>query len=290
MKTLFSQTGLAIANGAGAGHSAGGGHTAAAEHTADRSAARPVIVELDALHKTYLTADVPVHAVRGISLRIQQGEFVAIMGASGSGKSTLMNILGALDRPSEGTYRLDGVDVRTLDRDALADLRNRKIGFVFQGFNLLSRTTALENVELPMLCGARRVPPAEVKARALLQLERMGLAARAHHFPNQLSGGQQQRVAIARALVNEPELILADEPTGNLDSQTSLEIIDIFQRLNDAGMTIVMVTHEASIARFCTRMLVVRDGLLVSDKPVLERLRVSDQLAALRAAEPTQLS
>jgi putative ABC transport system ATP-binding protein len=238
------------------------------------------LIELEQLQKTYLSADVPVHAVRGISLRIQRGEFVAIMGASGSGKSTLMNILGALDRPSAGRYLLDGVDVRTLSPDDLADLRNRKLGFVFQGFNLLSRTTAVENVELPMLCGNLRLPPQEVRARALRQLERVGLGKRAHHFPNQLSGGQQQRVAIARALVNEPELILADEPTGNLDSRTSLEIIDIFQQLNDDGMTLVMVTHEPSIARFCTRKLVMRDGVVLSDVPILERLRATDELAA----------
>jgi putative ABC transport system ATP-binding protein len=280
MKTLFSHAYRPIANAPRAAVPA-----EAPESLAVCESNAPVIVELDALRKTYLTADVPVHAVRGISLRVRRGEFVAIMGASGSGKSTLMNILGALDRPTEGTYRLDGVDVRTLDRDQLADLRNRKIGFVFQGFNLLSRTTALENVELPMLCGTRRVATTDVKARALAQLERVGLAARAHHFPNQLSGGQQQRVAIARALVNEPELILADEPTGNLDSKTSLEVIDIFQRLNDAGMTIVMVTHESSIARFCTRMLVVSDGLVVSDKPVIERLRATEQLAQILAVE-----
>ena len=237
------------------------------------------LIELDQLKKTYLTADVPVHAVRGISLQIRRGEFVAIMGASGSGKSTLMNILGALDRPSEGRYLLDGMDVRILSRDQLADLRNRKLGFVFQGFNLLSRTTALENVELPMLCGGQRVPAPEVRERALDQLKRVGLGDRASHFPNQLSGGQQQRVAIARALVNEPELILADEPTGNLDSRTSLEIIDIFQRLNDGGMTIIMVTHEASIARFCTRKLVMRDGLVLSDMPVTARLRATAELA-----------
>jgi putative ABC transport system ATP-binding protein len=244
-----------------------------------------VIIELEGVRKTYQTADIPVHAVRGVTLRVRRGEFVAIMGASGSGKSTLMNILGVLDRPTAGTYRLDGVDIATLDRDQVADLRNRKIGFVFQGFNLLSRTTAIENVELPMVCGTRRLPSAEVKARALRQLERVGLAARAHHFPNQLSGGQQQRVAIARALVNEPELILADEPTGNLDSKTSLEIIDIFQQLNDAGMTIVMVTHELHIARYCTRMLEVRDGSIVSDKPVGEQLRATEQLASIAAAE-----
>ena len=273
MKTLFSNAHKPVANGTQSGM------------PAELPDSLPIIVELEGLRKTYLTADVPVHAVRGISLRVRRGELVAIMGASGSGKSTLMNILGALDRPSEGTYRLDGVDVRTLDRDQLADLRNRKIGFVFQGFNLLSRTTALENVELPMLCGTRRTPAAEVAARALKELERVGLATRAHHFPNQLSGGQQQRVAIARALVNAPELILADEPTGNLDSKTSLEIIELFQQLNDGGMTIVMVTHELSIARFCTRMLVVRDGLLVSDKPVLDRLRATEQLASIVAAE-----
>jgi len=251
----------------------------------------PHLIELERLEKTYLSADVPVHAVRGISLRIRRGEFVAIMGASGSGKSTLMNILGALDRPSEGRYLLSGVDVRTLSRDDLADLRNRKLGFVFQGFNLLSRTTAVENVELPMLCGSLRLPPEKVRSRALRQLERVGLGKRAHHFPNQLSGGQQQRVAIARALVNEPELILADEPTGNLDSRTSLEIIDIFQQLNDDGMTVVMVTHESSIARFCTRKLVMRDGVVLSDIPITERLRATDELAAvLRHEDPSGIT
>jgi putative ABC transport system ATP-binding protein len=250
----------------------------------------PTLIELDQLRKTYLSADVPVHAVRGISLEIRRGEFVAIMGASGSGKSTLMNILGALDRPSEGRYLLDGVDVRTLNRDDLADLRNRKLGFVFQGFNLLSRTTAVENVELPMLCGSLRLPAEEVRAKALKQLERVGLGTRAHHFPNQLSGGQQQRVAIARALVNEPELILADEPTGNLDSRTSLEIIDIFQQLNDDGMTLVMVTHEPGIARFCTRKILMRDGLVLSDIPMTERLRASEELAALRYEDQSSIT
>ena len=240
--------------------------------------ARAPLIELDNLHKTYLTADVPVQAVRGISLRIQHGEFVAIMGASGSGKSTLMNILGCLDRPSEGRYLLDGADVSTLNRDELADLRNRKLGFVFQGFNLLSRTTALENVELPMLCGGQRRPAREVRARAMERLAQLGLGDRAGHFPNQLSGGQQQRVAIARALVNEPEVILADEPTGNLDSKTSLEIMDIFQGLNERGMTLIMVTHELSFARFCKRTLVVRDGHLVNDQLTLEPLRATDQL------------
>jgi putative ABC transport system ATP-binding protein len=250
-----------------------------------RAIARTPLIELDNLHKTYLTADVPVHAVRGISLKIQHGEFVAIMGASGSGKSTLMNILGCLDRPSEGRYLLDGADVSTLNRDELADLRNRKLGFVFQGFNLLSRTTALENVELPMLCGGQRRPAREVRVRAMERLAQVGLADRAGHFPNQLSGGQQQRVAIARALVNEPEVILADEPTGNLDSKTSLEIMDIFQGLNERGMTLIMVTHELSFARFCKRTLVVRDGYLVNDQLTLERLRATEQLKLVLESE-----
>ena len=194
------------------------------------------------------------------------------MGASGSGKSTLMNLLGCLDRPTHGRYLLDGADVGTLDRDALAGLRNRKLGFVFQGFNLHSRTTALENVELPMLCGGRRTPARQVRARAEACLARVGLAARADHFPNQLSGGQQQRVAIARVLVNEPEVILADEPTGNLDSRTSIGVMGLFQELNEAGITVVMVTHEPDIARYCKRKLFMRDGQLVRDEPVSERL------------------
>jgi putative ABC transport system ATP-binding protein len=243
----------------------------------------PPLIQIENLHKTYTNADVPVRAVRGVSLRILRGEFVAIMGASGSGKSTLMNVLGCLDRPTEGRYLLDGADVGTLTRDELADLRNVKLGFIFQGFNLLSRTTALENVELPMLCGAgRRYKMQEVRTRAMAQLTAVGLARRADHFPNQLSGGQQQRVAIARALVNEPELILADEPTGNLDSQTSLEIIGLLQGLNDAGMTIVMVTHDLYMARFCKRTLVMRDGLLVDDRRVAERLRAADELRIVR--------
>ena len=252
----------------------------AAENDAhvDVGPARAPLIELDDLKKTYMTADVPVHAVRGISLKIRHGEFVAIMGASGSGKSTLMNVLGCLDRPTEGRYLLDGADVSTLSRDELADLRNRKLGFVFQGFNLLSRTTALENVELPMLCGVTRRPTKEVRARAMERLAQVGLAERAGHFPNQLSGGQQQRVAIARALVNEPEVILADEPTGNLDSRTSLEIMAIFQGLNDKGMTLVMVTHELTMARFGKRTLVVRDGHLVHDQRVTDRLHANEEL------------
>ncbi len=207
------------------------------------------------------------------------------MGSSGSGKSTLMNILGCLDSPTSGHYYLDGTDVSTLDRDELADLRNQKLGFVFQGFNLLSRTTALENVELPLICGAKRRKGIDVRELALSRLRQVGLEARAGHFPNQLSGGQQQRVAIARALVNEPEVILADEPTGNLDSRTSLEIVNIFQELNAAGMTVIMVTHELYMARFCKRILVVRDGLLVRDEPVHDRLHAPDELRIVRQEE-----
>src|SRR6185295_3566670 len=191
------------------------------------------VIKLEELHKIYHTGEVDVHAVRGVSLEIARGEFVAVMGASGSGKSTLMNMLGCLDRSTRGRYLLDGTDVSQLDRDALADLRNQKIGFVFQGFNLLSRTSALENVELPMLYVHRHISGGEQRARALKSLETVGLAERAGHHPNQLSGGQQQRVAIARALVNQPALLLADEPTGNLDSQTSIEIMGVFQKLND---------------------------------------------------------
>jgi putative ABC transport system ATP-binding protein len=230
------------------------------------------LIRLDGVCKAYMTGESPVHALRDLSLSVMRGEFVAVMGASGSGKSTFMNILGCLDRPSSGRYLLDGVDVATLDADELADLRNRKLGFVFQGFNLLARTTALENVELPMLCGVRpRSAARSARARAMEHLAQMGLAERADHFPNQLSGGQQQRVAIARALVNEPEVILADEPTGNLDSKTALEIMGIFQQLNDAGMTIIMVTHEMSLSEFCKRRLTIRDGKLVDDRPLVRR-------------------
>ena len=243
------------------------------------------VVQLRDIRKTYRNGDLEVHAVRGISLEIQTGEFVAIMGASGSGKSTLMNTLGCLDRPTGGGYVLDGVDVSGLDREARADLRNQKIGFVFQGFNLLPRTTALENVELPMLYAPRRVAAAEMRRRALAALGIVGLAERADHLPSQLSGGQQQRVAIARALVNEPRLLLADEPTGNLDSKTSVEVMGVFQRLNEQGITIVMVTHELDVASYCKRILVVRDGLVVRDEPVANRLNAAEELSRLRAAE-----
>ena len=243
------------------------------------------VIQLEDFRKTYTTGEVQVHAVRGVNLQIQSGEFVAIMGASGSGKSTMMNTLGCLDRPSSGTFLLDGVNVRELDRDELADLRNQKIGFVFQGFNLLARTTALENVELPMLYSRPPLPGREQQERALRALALVGLAERADHTPSQLSGGQQQRVAIARALVNEPKLLLADEPTGNLDSRTGIEIMGIFQQLNDQGMTVVMVTHELDIARFCRRVIVMRDGLVRSDEPVPDRYLAPTELARLDAEQ-----
>ena len=245
----------------------------------------PAVVHLEDIHKTYDSGDVPVHAVRGVSLAIHRGEFVALMGASGSGKSTLMNILGCLDRPSGGRYLLDGTDVSGLDRDERADIRSHKLGFVFQGFNLLARTTALENVELPMMYSPLKLSARQMRERALECLEIVGLANRADHFPNQLSGGQQQRVAIARALTNRPELLLADEPTGNLDSQTSVEVMGVFQRLNDQGITILMVTHELDIAQYCRRNLVLRDGRLVADTLVAKRLTAAEELAKLHAAE-----
>ena len=240
------------------------------------------VIQLAEIHKTYHTGDVDVHAVRGVSLNIFPGEFVAIMGSSGSGKSTLMNMIGALDRPTGGSYRLDGIDVSTLNRDRLAEIRNEKIGFVFQGFNLLSRTTAVENVEMPMLYNQRRVSGPDQVKRALACLELVGLAKRADHKPNQLSGGQQQRVAIARALVNQPSLLLADEPTGNLDSQTSIEIMGVFQKLNEAGITIVMVTHELDVARFTKRMVILRDGKIVTDEMVQPRSFAEKELQRLR--------
>jgi putative ABC transport system ATP-binding protein len=243
------------------------------------------VVQLEEIHKIYESGEVPVHAVRGVSLEIRRGEFVALMGASGSGKSTLMNLLGCLDRPTRGRYLLDGADISGLDRDQLADLRSHKLGFVFQGFNLLARTTALENVELPMMYGAHRLSAREMRRRALECLDIVGLAKRADHFPNQLSGGQQQRVAIARALANKPELLLADEPTGNLDSKTSVEVMGVFQQLNDQGITIVMVTHELDIAQYCRRNLVLRDGRLVADTQVAKRLLAPAELAKLQAAE-----
>ena len=240
------------------------------------------LVQLENFNKVYQTGDVKVHAVKGVSLEIMPGEFVAIMGSSGSGKSTLMNTIGCLDRPTSGRYLLDSVNVRSLDRDALADLRNEKLGFVFQGFNLLSRTTAEENVELPMrYARSKKIEPAMRRQRALRALQLVGLANRADHHPSQLSGGQQQRVAIARALVNRPRLLLADEPTGNLDTQTSIEIMGIFQNLNRAGMTIVMVTHELDIAQFCRRQIVMRDGLVVTDQ-LLNQRSAEEELKKLK--------
>ncbi len=243
------------------------------------------VVHLQDIHKIYDSGEVAVHAVRGVSIEIHAGEFLAIMGASGSGKSTLMNLIGCLDRPTRGTYLLDGIDASGLERDELADIRNHKLGFVFQGFNLLSRTTALENVELPMLYGKHHVSRREMRTRALRALEIVGLGNRADHFPSQLSGGQQQRVAIARALVNEPRILLADEPTGNLDSKTSVEVMGVFQQLNEAGITILMVTHELDIAHYCKRNLVMRDGRVVSDTAVTNRLEAGVEMQKIHAAE-----
>ncbi len=220
------------------------------------------IVSLIDVHKTYRTGEMEVPAVRGVSLEIKRGEFVALMGASGSGKSTLMNILGCLDRPTTGQYILDGADVSRLDRDRLADIRNGKLGFVFQNFNLLPRTSARENVELPLVYSAQRLTHAELREKADRVLISVGLAGREDHYPSQLSGGQQQRVAIARALINQPEVLLADEPTGNLDSRTSVEIMAIFQQLNERGITVIMVTHEPDIAAYAKRNVMMRDGVI----------------------------
>lgn len=227
--------------------------------------ARAPAIETDGLSKTYRIGDLRVEALRHVDLAIQPGEFLAVMGPSGSGKSTLMNILGCLDRPTSGSYRIDGVEATSLARNALADLRRKKIGFVFQGFNLLPRMTALENVELPLIY--ENLPSATRRARAREALEAVGIADRAHHLPAQMSGGQQQRVAIARAIVNKPSLVLADEPTGNLDSATSDEIMRLFERLNrESGITVLVVTHEPDVARFCRRVVRFRDGRIVSDE------------------------
>jgi putative ABC transport system ATP-binding protein len=222
------------------------------------------LIHIEHLTRVYMLGEVEVHALRGVTVNVSSGEFVAIMGASGSGKSTFMNILGCLDKPTKGTYILEDIDVSKLTRDDLAHIRNQKIGFVFQGFNLLSRTSAIENVELPLLyCSMSN---AERKQRAIDALTLVGLGDRVHHYPNQLSGGQQQRVAIARALVNSPSIVLADEPTGNLDSRTSVEVMGVFQELNDRGITIILVTHEPDIAQFAKRHIVFRDGKIRSDK------------------------
>lgn len=242
------------------------------------------VLQLAGVEKTYHTGEIDVRAVAGVTLDIAKGEFVAVMGASGSGKSTLMNIIGCLDRPTAGRYSLDDIDVAQLNRDALADIRNRKLGFVFQGFNLLARTSALENVELPMLYTHDHLSHAAQRDRAMQALEVVGLKDRAGHHPNQLSGGQQQRVAIARALVNNPAVLLADEPTGNLDTRTSIEVMGVFQQLNDRGITIVMVTHELDIASYARRNVVMRDGLVVSDQPVGKRLHAPAELNRLQLA------
>jgi putative ABC transport system ATP-binding protein len=243
------------------------------------------VIKLEEVHKIYHTGEVDVPAVRGVSLEIMQGEFVAIMGASGSGKSTMMNIIGCLDRPTEGHYFLDGVDVSHLDRDELAAIRNKKLGFVFQGFNLLSRTSALENVELPMLYTHDHVSSLQQRDLALHALEIVGLSDRADHYPNQLSGGQQQRVAIARALANNPAVLLADEPTGNLDTRTSVEVMGVFQKLNNEGITIVMVTHELDIASYTKRNIIMRDGVVVNDVAVENRLLAEVELRNLHQAQ-----
>ena len=240
------------------------------------------VVRLMDVHKTYHTGDVDVHAVRGVSLQIQRGEFVALMGASGSGKSTLMNILGCLDRPTSGRYVLDEADVSALDRDQLADIRNHKLGFVFQSFNLLPRTSARENVELPLLYGTHRLTNAQLREKADAVLASVGLGGREDHHPSQLSGGQQQRVAIARALVNRPTIILADEPTGNLDSRTSVEVMDVFQYLNrEHGITIALVTHEPDIAQYTKRMVWFKDGRVKRDEAVTSPRSAREELDRL---------
>jgi putative ABC transport system ATP-binding protein len=250
---------------------------------ASQSEARPVI-ELEHIHKTYTMGDVEVHALRGISLTIKEGEFVAIMGTSGSGKSTTMNIIGCLDQPTRGTYILDGQDVSQMSKDERADIRNRKLGFVFQGFNLLSRTSALENVELPMLYAG--IDSDERHKRAMDALASVGLTGREQNHPNQLSGGQQQRVAIARSLVNRPALILADEPTGNLDSRTSIEVMEIFQKLNrEQGITLVLVTHETDIAEYADRVVVFKDGKIRKDYRVAERRDAARELKLMPEIE-----
>jgi putative ABC transport system ATP-binding protein len=241
------------------------------------------VIRIEDVHKYYELGETRVHALRGVSVDIGYGEFVAIMGASGSGKSTFMNMLGCLDRPSSGRYLLEGIDVAQHDKKALALIRNQKIGFVFQGFNLLARTTALENTELPTLYA--KIDKVERDKRAVDALAMVGLGDRAQHFPSQMSGGQQQRVTIARALVNRPSILLADEPTGNLDSRTSVEIMEIFQNLNDRGLTIVLVTHEPDIALFAKRVLVFRDGKLRKDDPVVNGPMATEVLKALPTLE-----
>ena len=239
------------------------------------------VIDIQDVHKTYSVGDIAVHALRGVSLRIERGDYVAIVGASGSGKTTLMNILGCLDTPTTGTYRLNGLDVRGIDEDALADVRNREIGFVFQSFNLIPRTRALANVELPL--GYAGLPRGARHERAVAALRQVGLGNRVHHLPSELSGGQQQRVAIARALMMQPPLILADEPTGNLDTRTSVEIMVLFQELNARGITLILVTHEEDIARFASRVVSFRDGVIQSDRAVASPADARAYLAGLPA-------
>ena len=249
------------------------------------------VISVKDLTKVYRMGDHEVRALRGVSIDIDAGEFVAVTGPSGSGKSTFMHIAGCLDRPSGGVYELDGRDVSQLSKDELARVRNQKIGFVFQGFNLLSRTSALDNVELPLLYRNHNgFKGGERHKRALAALDSVGLGQRYHHMPNQLSGGQQQRVAIARALINEPSILLADEPTGNLDTRTSIEVMGIFQRLNrERGITVLLITHEMDIAEYGTRLVRFRDGRVVADQPVLHRRSADDELAALPPPEPDQI-
>ena len=247
--------------------------------------AMPAVIAVKNLVKTYVVGEVEVNALRGVNLDVERGEFLAVTGPSGSGKSTFMHIVGCLDRPTSGLYFLDGQDVSRMSKDQLAAIRNTKIGFVFQGFNLLSRTTALDNVELPLLYAGKGMKGAARHKRAMEVLALVGLGNRADHHPNQLSGGQQQRVAIARALIKDPSILLADEPTGNLDTKTSIEVMGIFQTLNrEQGITVVLITHEHDIAEYGTRIVSFRDGVVVADKSVTQRRLAQDELAALPVA------
>jgi putative ABC transport system ATP-binding protein len=244
------------------------------------------VISVRDLKKTYIVGDIEVRALRHVSLDVEHGEFLAVTGPSGSGKSTFMHILGCLDRPTSGQYFLEDKDVSQLSRNELARIRNHQIGFVFQGFNLLSRTSALENVELPLLYNATASKASERKRRAMDALKLVGLEQRFHHFPNQLSGGQQQRVAIARALINSPSILLADEPTGNLDTKTSVEVMDVFQKLNtEHGITVLLITHERDIAEYGTRIVSFRDGVIRTDEKTTKRRIASEELAALPPAE-----
>jgi putative ABC transport system ATP-binding protein len=243
------------------------------------------VISVHDLKKTYVVGDIEVRALRHVSMDVEAGEFLAVTGPSGSGKSTFMHILGCLDRPTSGQYFLDGKDVSQLSKNDLARIRNHQIGFVFQGFNLLSRTTALENVELPLLYNASSSKAQERKRRAMEALKLVGLEARSHHLPNQLSGGQQQRVAIARALINNPSILLADEPTGNLDTKTSIEVMGVFQQLNrERGITVLLITHERDIAEYGTRVVAFRDGVVKTDEKIINRRVAAEELAALPPA------